>query len=65
VAVSDTSALEPLIDEILAANTSQVESYRAGKEGLFGYFMGQLMKRTEGKADPKAANELLREKLNA
>jgi aspartyl-tRNA(Asn)/glutamyl-tRNA(Gln) amidotransferase subunit B len=65
VAVSDASALEPLIDEILAANASQVESYRAGKEGLFGYFMGQLMKRTEGKADPKAANELLREKLKA
>jgi aspartyl-tRNA(Asn)/glutamyl-tRNA(Gln) amidotransferase subunit B len=63
--VADTSELEPVIDEILAANPGQVESYRSGKEGLLGYFVGQVMKQTAGKADPKAVNELLREKLNA
>jgi aspartyl-tRNA(Asn)/glutamyl-tRNA(Gln) amidotransferase subunit B len=63
--VADTSELEPVIDEILAANPGQVESYRSGKEGLLGYFVGQVMKQTQGKADPKAVNELLREKLNA
>jgi aspartyl-tRNA(Asn)/glutamyl-tRNA(Gln) amidotransferase subunit B len=63
--VADTSELEPVIDEILAANPGQVESYRSGKEGLLGYFVGQVMKQTEGKADPKAVNELLREKLKA
>jgi aspartyl-tRNA(Asn)/glutamyl-tRNA(Gln) amidotransferase subunit B len=63
--VADTSELEPVIDEILAANPGQVESYRSGKEGLLGYFVGQVMKQTQGKADPKAVNELLREKLKA
>jgi aspartyl-tRNA(Asn)/glutamyl-tRNA(Gln) amidotransferase subunit B len=63
--VADTSELEPVIDEILAANPGQVESYRSGKEGLLGYFVGQVMKQTQGKADPRAVNELLREKLNA
>jgi aspartyl-tRNA(Asn)/glutamyl-tRNA(Gln) amidotransferase subunit B len=62
--VADASELEPVIDEILAANPGQVQSYRSGKEGLLGYFVGQVMKRTEGKADPKAVNDLLREKLN-
>jgi aspartyl-tRNA(Asn)/glutamyl-tRNA(Gln) amidotransferase subunit B len=61
--VAATSELEPLIEEILAANEVQVESYRAGKEGVLGYLVGQVMKQTQGKADPKAVNELLREKL--
>jgi aspartyl-tRNA(Asn)/glutamyl-tRNA(Gln) amidotransferase subunit B len=63
--VADASALEPVIDEILAANPTQVEAYRGGKEGVLGFLVGQTMKRTEGKADPKAVNELLREKLRA
>jgi aspartyl-tRNA(Asn)/glutamyl-tRNA(Gln) amidotransferase subunit B len=43
----------------------QVESYRAGKEGLLGFFVGQVMKETEGRANPKLVNELLREKLKS
>ena len=64
-AVSDTSELEPVIDAVLAANPGQVEAYRGGKEGLLGFFVGQVMKETQGKADPKAVNELLRERLRA
>ena len=47
------------------ANPGQVAAYRGGKEGLLGFFVGQVMKRTEGKASPQAVNELLREKLKA
>jgi aspartyl-tRNA(Asn)/glutamyl-tRNA(Gln) amidotransferase subunit B len=63
--VADTSELEPLVDRILAANPGQVEAYRAGKEGLLGFFVGQVMRETQGKADPKVVNELIREKLSA
>jgi aspartyl-tRNA(Asn)/glutamyl-tRNA(Gln) amidotransferase subunit B len=63
--VADTSELEPLVDRVLADNPAQVESYRGGKQGLLGYFVGQVMKETRGKADPKVVNELLRDKLNA
>jgi aspartyl-tRNA(Asn)/glutamyl-tRNA(Gln) amidotransferase subunit B len=61
--VADAAALEPIVDEVLAANPGEVESYRGGKEGLLGFFVGQVMKRTGGKASPQAVNELLREKL--
>jgi aspartyl-tRNA(Asn)/glutamyl-tRNA(Gln) amidotransferase subunit B len=64
-AVTDTSALDPVIDEILAANPGQVEAYRGGKEGLLGFFVGQVMKETHGKADARVVNERLREKLRA
>jgi aspartyl-tRNA(Asn)/glutamyl-tRNA(Gln) amidotransferase subunit B len=64
-AVSDTAELEPVIDAILAANPGQVEAYKDGKEGLLGFFVGQVMKETGGKANPKVVNELLREKLTA
>jgi aspartyl-tRNA(Asn)/glutamyl-tRNA(Gln) amidotransferase subunit B len=64
-AIADASELEPLVDRILAANESQVAAYRAGKEGLLGFFVGQVMRETQGKADPRAVNELLREKLKA
>jgi aspartyl-tRNA(Asn)/glutamyl-tRNA(Gln) amidotransferase subunit B len=64
-AIADVSELEPLVDRILAANESQVAAYRAGKEGLLGFFVGQVMKETQGKADPRAVNELLREKLRS
>jgi aspartyl-tRNA(Asn)/glutamyl-tRNA(Gln) amidotransferase subunit B len=63
VAVADESELEPLIEQILSANPSQVEQYRGGKEGLLGFFVGQVMRATDGKADPKIVNGLLREKL--
>jgi aspartyl-tRNA(Asn)/glutamyl-tRNA(Gln) amidotransferase subunit B len=64
-AVSDTSALEPVIDAIIAANPGQVATYRGGKEGVLGFFVGQVMRETQGKADPKVVNRLLREKLRA
>jgi aspartyl-tRNA(Asn)/glutamyl-tRNA(Gln) amidotransferase subunit B len=62
-AVSDTSELEPLVDAVLAANPGQVEQYKGGKEGLLGFFVGQVMKETGGKANPKVVSDLLREKL--
>ena len=64
VAVSDAGELEPLIDRILEANPGQVAAFRGGKEGLLGFFVGQVMKETEGKADPRTVNELLRAKLS-
>jgi hypothetical protein len=64
-AIADASELEPLVDRVLAANELQVEAYRGGKEGLLGFFVGQVMRETQGKADPRAVNELLREKLKA
>jgi aspartyl-tRNA(Asn)/glutamyl-tRNA(Gln) amidotransferase subunit B len=63
--VADVSELEPVIERILASNEEQVAAFRGGKEGLLGFFVGQVMKETEGKADPKVVNELLREKLRA
>jgi aspartyl-tRNA(Asn)/glutamyl-tRNA(Gln) amidotransferase subunit B len=61
--VSDVAELEKVIAEVIAANRAQVEQYRAGKEALFGFFVGQVMKASKGKANPKVVNELLREKL--
>ena len=61
--LTDTSELEPLVDRILDASPGQVAAYKGGKEGLLGYFVGQVMKETQGKADPTAVNELLRQKL--
>ena len=61
--VADTSELDPVIDRILSENEQQVEAYRGGKEGLLGFFVGQVMRETEGKANPKVVNERLREKL--
>ena len=63
--VSDAAELDPLIERILAANPGQVAAYRGGKEGLLGFFVGQVMKETGGRANPKVLNELIREKLNA
>jgi aspartyl-tRNA(Asn)/glutamyl-tRNA(Gln) amidotransferase subunit B len=64
-AVSDTGELLPIVEAILAANPGQVKAYRGGKEGLLGFFVGQVMKETGGKANPKVVNDLLREKLGA
>jgi aspartyl-tRNA(Asn)/glutamyl-tRNA(Gln) amidotransferase subunit B len=62
--VADTAELEPIVEEILAANPDNVAAYRGGKEGLLGFFVGQVMKQTQGKADPKVVNEILRQKLS-
>ncbi|MBC8084084.1 MAG: Asp-tRNA(Asn)/Glu-tRNA(Gln) amidotransferase subunit GatB [Hymenobacter sp.] len=62
---SDSGALEAMIEQVLAANPAKVAEYRAGKKSLTGMFMGELMKLTGGKADPKLANQLLRQKLDA
>ncbi len=62
--ITDTGAIETIIDEILAANPEQVEGYRGGKDKLFGFFVGQAMKATGGKANPGQLNDLLKKKLN-
>src|SRR3984893_4775655 len=59
----DTSALEKIIDEIIAANPKQVEQYRAGKKTVTGFFVGQVMKASKGQANPQLVNELLAKKL--
>jgi aspartyl-tRNA(Asn)/glutamyl-tRNA(Gln) amidotransferase subunit B len=64
-AVSDAATLEPVVDRILAANAAQVEAYRNGKQGLLGFFVGQVMKETQGKANARVVNELVREKLDS
>ncbi len=61
--VTDTGAIEALVDEIIANNPNQLEQYRAGKEKLFGFFVGQTMRASKGKADPVLVNALLKEKL--
>ena len=63
--VSDASAIEPIIDEVLAANQKSVEEFRAGKEKAFNALVGQIMKATKGKANPQQVNDLLRRKLGA
>jgi Asp-tRNA(Asn)/Glu-tRNA(Gln) amidotransferase B subunit len=64
-AIADSDELAPLVERILAANPSQVDQYRGGKQGLLGYFVGQVMRETQGKADPRVVNDLVREKLSA
>jgi aspartyl-tRNA(Asn)/glutamyl-tRNA(Gln) amidotransferase subunit B len=64
-AIADVGELDPVIDRILSANEQQVAAYRGGKEGLLGFFVGQVMKETGGKANPKVVNDRLREKLSA
>ena len=61
--ITDTGAIEKLIDEVLAANAAMVEEFRAGKEKAFNALVGQAMKATKGKANPQQVNELLRKKL--
>jgi aspartyl-tRNA(Asn)/glutamyl-tRNA(Gln) amidotransferase subunit B len=62
---SDSSSIEPIVDEVLAKNTAKVEEYKAGKKSLLGMFMGEVMKASGGKADPKVATEILKKKLDA
>jgi aspartyl-tRNA(Asn)/glutamyl-tRNA(Gln) amidotransferase subunit B len=63
VQVSDTGEIDALIDDVIAANADAVASYRSGKEALFGFFVGQVIKASKGKANPKVVNERLRAKL--
>jgi aspartyl-tRNA(Asn)/glutamyl-tRNA(Gln) amidotransferase subunit B len=61
--ISDTGAIEKIIDDIIAANPEQVEQYRGGKEKVFGFFVGQVMKASKGKANPQQVNQMLKQKL--
>lgn len=61
--ITDTSAIEKAIDEVMAKNPGQLADFRAGKDKLFGFFVGQVMKATGGKANPAQLNELLKKKL--
>jgi aspartyl-tRNA(Asn)/glutamyl-tRNA(Gln) amidotransferase subunit B len=63
--VADAGELDPIIDKIIEANPGQAEQFRGGKEGLLGFFVGQVMKETGGKADPRVVNERVRAKLGA
>jgi aspartyl-tRNA(Asn)/glutamyl-tRNA(Gln) amidotransferase subunit B len=59
----DTSALEKIADDLIAANPKQVEQYRAGKKTMIGFFVGQVMKASKGQANPQLVNEILARKL--
>jgi aspartyl-tRNA(Asn)/glutamyl-tRNA(Gln) amidotransferase subunit B len=61
--ITDTGAIEPIIDEIIRANPTQVEQYRSGKEKVFGFFVGQVMRASKGKANPQQVTDLLTRKL--
>jgi aspartyl-tRNA(Asn)/glutamyl-tRNA(Gln) amidotransferase subunit B len=62
--ISDEGAIEKIVDEVLAANEDKVAEYKAGKEKLFGFFVGQVMKASRGKANPQVVNKLLKQKLS-
>jgi aspartyl-tRNA(Asn)/glutamyl-tRNA(Gln) amidotransferase subunit B len=61
--ISDTGAIEKAIDEVIAGSQNEVERFRGGDEKLMGFFVGQVMKATKGKANPQMVNELLKKKL--
>ncbi|HET6724890.1 MAG TPA: Asp-tRNA(Asn)/Glu-tRNA(Gln) amidotransferase subunit GatB [Gammaproteobacteria bacterium] len=62
--ITDTSEIDGIVEEVLAANPDQLAQYRGGKDKLFGFFVGQVMKATRGKANPQQVNDLLKEKLS-
>ena len=62
--MADAGELEKVVDDVLTANPKQIKQYKAGKEQLFGYFVGQTMKATEGKANPQIVNDILKKKLS-
>ena len=62
--ITDSSAIENLVDEILQLNTDQVEQYKNGKEKVFGFLVGQIMKKSKGQADPALVNKLLKDRIN-
>jgi len=61
--VTDTGAIEAIVDEVIAENPDNVAKYLGGKDKLFGFFVGQVMKKSQGKANPAAVNDLLKAKL--
>jgi aspartyl-tRNA(Asn)/glutamyl-tRNA(Gln) amidotransferase subunit B len=61
--ITDTGAIETIIDKIIADNPGQVEQYRSGKDKVFGFFVGQVMKEMQGKANPGEVNKMLKDKL--
>ena len=61
--ISDPAAIEAIVDELLGGHPDEVEAFRGGKTKLQGFFVGQLMKKTGGKADPELANQILSKKL--
>ncbi len=63
--ITDDSAIEAMIDEVIASSPDQLQQYRAGKDKLFGYFVGQIMKASQGKANPAQVNTILKAKLDA
>jgi aspartyl-tRNA(Asn)/glutamyl-tRNA(Gln) amidotransferase subunit B len=63
--ISDSGALEVIVDEVLAAHPEQVAEFRSGKDQVLGFLVGQVMKASHGKANPQMANELLRERLQS
>ena len=65
VQISNTDEIEKYIDDVLSANPEKVKEYRSGKEKLFGFFVGQIMKVSKGKANPKGVNEILTKKLHS
>jgi aspartyl-tRNA(Asn)/glutamyl-tRNA(Gln) amidotransferase subunit B len=64
VQITDKGAIEDIVDKIIAENADSVEKYRGGNDRLFGFFVGQAMKATGGKVNPKIVNEILKEKLS-
>jgi aspartyl-tRNA(Asn)/glutamyl-tRNA(Gln) amidotransferase subunit B len=65
VQVTDVTAIEDVVSKILAASTDEVEAYKNGKTKLLGFFVGQVMKETKGKANPKIVNDILKQKLGS
>ena len=61
--ITDISAIETMVDDVIAGNPGQVEQFRSGKEKVIGFLVGQVMKASEGKANPQQVNETLRQKL--
>ena len=64
VQVSDTGAIETIIDKVIAANPGQLAQYKSGKDKLFGFFVGQVMKEMKGQGNPGVVNDLLKKKLS-
>ena len=63
--ITDTGAIEKIVEDVLAANPKQVEQYKSGKTQVMGFLVGQVMKASRGQANPQAVNEILRRKLDA
>ena len=62
--VTDSGAIEAMVEAVIANNPEQVEQYRSGKEKVFGFFVGQIMKDSKGKANPAQVNQILKDKLS-